>query len=119
MNNPMMRCAVGRSSGKAIMMASSVISGVPPLMMPASADDTCVSPKPNNIHGIETKNKDPMNNGPHDHRGGSDVRVINAMMSKVMPPNMMRPNAIPTGVKDSKATMMNRNEKPQISATVT
>ena len=50
-----MRCRVGFSSRKAIMIATSVISGVVPLMIPASALVTYCWPKLKSIHGTEAQ----------------------------------------------------------------
>jgi hypothetical protein len=48
----------------------------------------------------------------HDQRGRIGVRVRMLMMISVMAPNAMRVNATPAGVKDSRPTLMKRNEQP-------
>ena len=95
-----MRCRVGFSSRKAIMIATSVISGVVPLMIPASALVTYCWPKLKSIHGTEAQSMEAMNTYFHDHRGKIGVRVIALMMIKAMAPKAMRVNATPAGVKD-------------------
>jgi hypothetical protein len=51
-NSPRTRSTLGCSSGKASKMTARVVSGVEALMIPASTDDTCVSPIAKSVNGM-------------------------------------------------------------------
>ena len=104
--SPSIRSRVGFSSGKTNTIAMRAIKGVAPLIIPASADETLVSPNPNSIQGIDTHSTLATKRYFHDHRGGSEVLVTTLTMIKVTAPNAMRENATPTGVNTSSPTMM-------------
>ena len=114
--SPIMRWRVGFSSGKATRIATRVRSGVAPLMMPASADDTycslnAKSSQPRLVMRIAARNS-----GRQYRRGGRGVRVTALTMSIVTMPRNSRLNTTPAGVSDSRPILMKTNELPQMRA---
>lgn len=97
-------------------MAASVISGVIPLMMPASADEMYCSLNAKRNQPIAAIGSAAMKMCFQWRRLGKAVRVSTLMRIIVSIPRKSRENTTPAGVSDSSPIIMNRNEFPQIRA---
>ena len=93
--------------GRRCRIATSVISGVAPLMIPASADEMCCSLKAKKQPAARSSSSSAAtNSGPQYRRGGSGVRVTALTISIVTRPRNSRLSTTPAGVSDSRPSLM-------------
>jgi hypothetical protein len=118
-SRPAIFSGVGGSSGSNPIENSSVISGVSALKMPASSDDTSVSPNAKSANGAAFMSAPRTTRCGHSERSrGSRSFVAARISSSAGAPNAQRRNATWTGaIPASSSTLMNMKLAPQMRAT--
>lgn len=95
------------------MIASNVINGVTALMIPARIEVTLVSANAKRNPGITLSKSETTQRWIQIVRPlGSPIPLKRAHNTNVSAPNETRPNATPTGVKNSSPSLININEQP-------
>jgi hypothetical protein len=102
------------------MIASSVISGVTALIIPAKIEVTSVSATANKIPGITLSKSETTHKWRQiDLSLGNRKPIIFSAINKVIAPNAQRPKATPNGVKNSRPNLIKMNEQPQTTPKAT